>query len=313
MDLFSPKREQLIELVTLLFHCDADTLEISPKMLSILGDLPPFGSYVLRVTDPSQADLYPIFDKYICERQSDERRHVYAELIINDVGDTNLLLRHQHDKLIRISGLDDLIRRKVDTSLAFLKGFLPHNTEFSPGNSLSCAVAATMEWIGAECGNTVVTSFGGLGEYAPFEETLLALRQIYRRHPQTEYEFLPRISVIMQEITGAAYNVYKPVIGEGIFTVESGIHIGGILKHPKCYELYPPEMVGRRRIFTYGKFSGRVAIQHKLKEMNIAVSETQLEMITKRVKDLSSKINRLISEEELCLLAQSVLKGGGKL
>lgn len=310
LDKYSPTKAQLAELITLLFHCDADVLEITPNVLSILGELPPFGSYVMRIPDPSDADRYPSIDTFVCERFSDETRHVYAEISLNDVDDTKLLLRHQHDRILRISGLDDLFRRNVENGFSLLKGFLPKNAEFCPGNSLGCAVASAIEWIGCECGNTIVTSFGGLGGLAPFEEVLVALRQIYRRHPQTEYESLPRLSEIVRTITGTTYDTYKPVIGDGIFTVESGIHIGGILKHPKCYELYPPESVGRKRVFTYGKYSGRGAVRHKLQELKIATTESQLKDITRRIKEMSSLTNRLISEHELTDISRQVLEGG---
>lgn len=312
LDKYSPTKAQLIELITLLFHCDADILEITPNILSILGELPPFGSYVLRISDPKDADHFPSFDRFVCDRTSDELRHIYAEISLNDVDDTRLLLRHQHDRVLRISGLDDLFRRNVVNGLSLIKGFLPKNTEFCPGNSLGCAVASAVEWIGCECGNTIVTSFGGLGGFAPFEEVLVAFRQIYRRHPQTEYESLPRVSEIVRTITGEEYDTYKPIIGDGIFTVESGIHIGGILKHPKCYELYPPESVGRKRVFAYGKFSGRGSVRHKLLELQITTTESQLKDITRRLKELSAQENRLIAEEELAEISRQVLEGGNE-
>jgi homocitrate synthase NifV len=312
MDGYAPTKAQLKELITLLFHCDADVLELTPKMLSLLGELPPFGSYVLRIDEPSEADKYPMIDQFVCKRFSDEARHVYAEISLNDVGDTNLLLRHQHDRMLRISGLDDLLRSDVGRSLDLLKGFLPKNAEFRPGNSLHCGVALAVEWLDGKCGNTIVTSFRGLDGGAPFEEVLIALRHLFRRHPQTDYESLPRINEIICEITGMKTDTNKPVIGEGIFTVESGIHIGGILKHPKCYELYPPESVGRKRIFVYGKYSGRGSIRHKLVEMGIKPSEIELADITQNVKALAAQMNRSITEEELLIISGEAKNGGGQ-
>lgn len=310
IDDFSPTKGQLTALITRLFQCDADCVEISPKMFDILGNLPQFGSYLLRLERPEDADRYPMFDKFICERSSDDMRHVYAEIHVNDTRDSSLIMRHQHDKILRLSGLDGLMRQNVATSLETLKNFLPKNTEFCPGNSLDSAVAAAMEWINAGCGNTLVTAFGGIGGAAPFEEILLALRHTFRRHPLTNYEFLPTLRDIMTEITGKEYGVCTPVTGQGIFTVESGIHIGGILKHPKCYEPFPPETVGGKRVFIYGKFSGSGAVRHELLEMGITVSHAQLERITKKVKDFSVMTNRPVTDDELLGIAKSVCGGG---
>ncbi len=99
------------------------------------------------------------------------------------------------------------------------------------------------------------------------------------------------------------------MIGTGIFTVESGIHIGGILKHPKCYELYPPETVGQERTFRYGKFSGRVSIRYKLKELGIEVAEQDLSRITGVVKEVSAEKLRPVTEKELADLIRNVLEG----
>ena len=228
---------------------------------------------------------------------------------LNDVSDQSLITRHSNERMIRIAGLDTLFRQKVETSLSYLKAFLPKNNEFAPGNSCGCAVAAAMEWINAGFGNTIVTSFGGVGNHAPFEEVLIAARHIFRRHPQTNYEYLPRMREIMEEILGREFSRSKPVIGTGIFTVESGIHIGGILKHPKCYELYPPETVGQERTFRYGKFSGRVSIRYKLKELGIEVAEQDLSRITGVVKEVSAEKLRPVTEKELADLIRNVLEG----
>ena len=48
----------------------------------------------------------------------------------------------------------------------------------------------------------------------------------------------------------------KSVVGEGIFTHESGIHIDGVLKEPSLYEPYDPAMVGATRRIVFGKSSG---------------------------------------------------------
>lgn len=309
LDSYSPTREQLLELISLFMLGDADCLELSVRAFRILGELPCYGSFVLRISSPEEAVKYPMFDKFVCPRTADETHFVYAELPMNDVSDQTLITRHQNDRMIRIAGLDTLFRQKVVTSLSYLKAFLPKNNEFAPGNSCGCAVAAAMEWINAGCGNTIVTSFSGVGDQAPFEEVLIASRHIFRRHPQTNYEYLPRMREIMEEILGREFARNKPVIGTGIFTVESGIHIGGILKHPKCYELYPPETVGQERTFSYGKFSGRVSIRHKLKEMGYEVTEEELNRITDVIKAVSTEKIRPVTENELIDLIGHCLRG----
>jgi homocitrate synthase NifV len=309
LDEYSPTRAQLLELISLFMLGDADCLELSVRAFRTLGELPRYGSFVLRIDSPDETAEYPMFDKFVCPKTADEAHFVYAELPLNDVSDQSLITRHQNDRMIRIAGLDTLFRQKVETSLTYLKTFLPKNNEFAPGNSCGCAVAAAMEWINAGCGNTIVTSFGGVGDLAPFEEVLIASRHVFRRHPQTNYEYLPRMREIMEEILGRRFALNKPVIGTGIFTVESGIHIGGILKHPKCYELYPPETVGQERTFRYGKFSGRASIRHRLKELGVEVTDEDLNRITGIIKQVSAEKIRPVTEDELEDLIRHCLRG----
>lgn len=54
---------------------------------------------------------------------------------------------------------------------------------------------------------------------------------------------------------------FAPVVGEGIFECESGIHLDGLLKDPALYEPFPPELVGARRVLRLGRTAGRGAVR----------------------------------------------------
>jgi len=298
------------EWITLLDLCDADVIEMSVKCFRTLGELPPFGSYLLRVDDPEEADSYPAFSRFVCHRKADESRGVSAEIRINDPDDVRLLTMHRNDRLLRVTGLDDLYRHRADTALAALTRILPRDVEFCPGNSFGCATAIAAEWLTAGCGNRIVTSFGGVGGFAPFEEILVSLRHLFRRHPQTAYEMLPRMRELFERITGQRFDARKPIIGDEIFSVESGIHIGGILKHPKCYEPFPPETVGQTREFRYGRYSGKRSVRHKLDELGIRTSPDQLVRITRAIKDVSKSSEPLTDQAILELIHEIIAEGG---
>jgi homocitrate synthase NifV len=68
----------------------------------------------------------------------------------------------------------------------------------------------------------------------------------------------------------------KPLIGERIFTHESGIHVDGILKEPLTYELFPPEQIGGNRKIIPGKYSGRKAIRHLALQDGFEVTDIQI-------------------------------------
>jgi len=81
---------------------------------------------------------------------------------------------------------------------------------------------------------------------------------------------------------------YKPIVGDYAFSHESGLHVAAILAHPLTYEPINPKMVGRRRKFYLGKFSGSKSILHalqsKLKVLDLDIPEEIIRKIATEVK-----------------------------
>jgi homocitrate synthase NifV len=48
----------------------------------------------------------------------------------------------------------------------------------------------------------------------------------------------------------------KSIVGEAVFTHESGIHVDGLLKDRGNYEAFQPEELGREHRLVLGKHSG---------------------------------------------------------
>jgi homocitrate synthase NifV len=51
----------------------------------------------------------------------------------------------------------------------------------------------------------------------------------------------------------------KSIVGDAVFTHESGIHVDGLLKDRGNYEAFQPEELGREHRLVLGKHSGRTA------------------------------------------------------
>jgi homocitrate synthase NifV len=82
---------------------------------------------------------------------------------------------------------------------------------------------------------------------------MMILRVQRLRKTGKTYEFFPEMADLLRKMTGEALN--KPIIGKRLFYVESGIHADGVLKLPKCYEPFPPEIIGQTRKIVLGKES----------------------------------------------------------
>lgn len=90
---------------------------------------------------------------------------------------------------------------------------------------------------------------------------------------------------------------HAPVIGEGIFTAESGLHVAGLAADPATYEPYPPELVGAKRSLRLGRHSGRAAVAALL-----PAGDQDLLATTAELRAEASRRNRALGLEEAAAL-----------
>jgi homocitrate synthase NifV len=68
----------------------------------------------------------------------------------------------------------------------------------------------------------------------------------------------------------------QPVVGDRVFTHESGIHCHAMFKDARTYEPFAPQQAGHAdRRFVLGTHSGSTAILNLLRQAGIRVSATQ--------------------------------------
>lgn len=137
------------------------------------------------------------------------------------------------------------------------------------------------------------TTFLGIGERAGNAETEKVMMNLYLHHGVKKYEKnmhrFKYVADFISKATGLPIPPNKAIVGDYAFAHESGIHAHGVLSNPLTYELYPPELVGNRRLLTVGKQSGRAAIKHKMEEIlgsSSAVDESLLETVVTKVKKI---------------------------
>ncbi len=87
--------------------------------------------------------------------------------------------------------------------------------------------------------------------------------------------------------------VQEPIIGEGVFSHESGIHTAALLVHPAIYQFIREDSVGGRTQFVFGKHSGTAAVQAVLErhaatlaEQGVTVNDGLVVAVLDRVKAL---------------------------
>ena len=154
-------------------------------------------------------------------------------------------------------------------------------------NSLMAVMAGARQ---VEC------TINGLGERAgnaALEEIVMAIKVRSDHFPvytEINTKQIYKTSQLVSRLTGVLISKTKPIVGDNAFAHESGIHQHGVLECPQTYEIMEPEDIGRTESkLVIGKHSGRHALQMRLEEMGIELSEEQLEEVVRRFKELASR------------------------
>ena len=165
-------------------------------------------------------------------------------------------------------------------------------------NKYGASTAMSLEWIKLG-GKKVITTFAGIGGYAPLEEILGSLSFLEKIKLRGDHKLFPEVLNLFEDITESELHTNMPFIGKDIFNVESGIHVNGIAKNPSTYEPYDPSKIGRKRNIIIGKHSGVNALEIKLKELNIKYNSKNLKCMLEDVRRLSTQKRRGLNDKEI--------------
>lgn len=91
----------------------------------------------------------------------------------------------------------------------------------------------------------------------------------------------------------------KPIVGDDVFSHESGIHVEGLLKNLETYQVMNPEEVGQTRRYIIGKMSGSAALIHKLDAEGICLSPTEAKLMLPLVRKKAMELKRALNDQEV--------------
>jgi isopropylmalate/homocitrate/citramalate synthase len=150
-------------------------------------------------------------------------------------------------------------------------------------------------------GATIPTcTVNGIGERAgnaPLHTTVMILKELYGvTIPGFRYDMLWTLRRKVEEFSGMPVGATEPIIGNNVFSHETGIHTAGITIHPAIYQVVEPESVGGRLRFLFGKHSGAMAIEavlsrHKeeLTAAGVEVTPRLVQVLLRLVKEVREK------------------------
>lgn len=148
----------------------------------------------------------------------------------------------------------------------------------------------------------VSTTVNGLGERAgnaPLEEVVMALRHLHNIDSGVDMQAYQMLSHMVEAASGRKVPANKSIVGEAVFTHESGIHVDGLLKNPSNYQSFNPSEVGRTHQLVLGKHSGTGGVIKAYADLGIGLSAEQAQSILHRVRDYASRMKQSPAADEL--------------
>jgi isopropylmalate/homocitrate/citramalate synthase len=202
--------------------------------------------------------------------------------------------------------IEKVRERLPDTSL---EAHFHDDFGLAVANSIAAAAA------GVDVIHTTVTGVGERAGNTPMEELALALKMLYgAEHGLDTRQFYP-LSRLVRERAGHTIPSNRPVVGDRLFEVESGIIVGWF---HECIEDFPTELfpyhwdeVGQPPAkVVYGKGSGLPSIAVALEALGIDASdadEETLRALVATIKQRALATKALLPLEEVADLAAEAL------
>lgn len=171
--------------------------------------------------------------------------------------------------------------------MAALRATTDLELEFHGHDDLGLATANTLAAIKAGATHASVTVIG-LGERAgnaPLEEVAVALGQLYGRTTGIVLSELGNVASVVAAAAARTIPLNKAIVGDHVFTHESGIHVDGLLKDQRTYQSLDPLLFGRSNRIVIGKHSGLSAITSLLSDLQLSASVEEQRGILARVRE----------------------------
>ena len=163
------------------------------------------------------------------------------------------------------------------------------------GMATASAVAAVRG--GARWIQGTINGMGERAGNADICEVALALQCLYDMPVELDLSRAREASKVVQKAGGYNVDGWKPVVGEFLYTRESGA-VANQFHIPQAIEPYSAEIVDAERRIVLGKKSGLSNIKIKGEELELDIPEDKRAGVLAQVKDLGTKNARLVTDEE---------------
>ncbi|GAA0530109.1 homocitrate synthase NifV [Rhizomicrobium palustre] len=182
-----------------------------------------------------------------------------------------------------------------------LRAALSLELEIHAHDDLGLATANSLAAVkgGASHVNTTVNGLGERAGNAPLEEVVMALSHLYHHDTGICPRLLPEISHLVANVSGRPVPAGKSIVGEGVFTHESGIHVHGLLRDRANYQSLDPSELGREHRLVLGKHSGLAGVFHAYEQLGLPIDREEARQILRQVRAFANEAKQPPAEEDL--------------
>lgn len=178
--------------------------------------------------------------------------------------------------------------------------------EIHAHDDLGLATANTLAALraGATHASTTVNGLGERAGNAPLEEVVMALRHLHGADCGVDSRALLAISRLVAQASGRPVAANKSIVGEAVFSHESGIHVDGLLKDPRNYQTFDPGELGRTHQLVLGKHSGAAGVRLACARAGMEIGEAEAAALLPWIRDFVTRTKRPPLDHELHELRQ---------
>ena len=168
-------------------------------------------------------------------------------------------------------------------------------------NDLGLATANALAGVrgGARYISTTVNGLGERAGNAALEEVVMALKVACGIDVGIDTRRFHAVSRLVGSASNREVPAWKAVVGERVFSHESGLHADGVLKDPRNYEGFPPEEVGLTRHIVAGKHSGTNGIVESYRQIGIPISREEAQELMAKVRSTAQRIKGPLAAKDL--------------
>jgi len=181
--------------------------------------------------------------------------------------------------------------------------------EIHAHNDLGMATANTLAAFraGATHASTTVNGLGERAGNAALEEVVMGLRHLHGVESGVDSRALPALSALVAEAACRPVAAGKCIVGDAVFSHESGIHVDGLIKDRRNYESFDPGELGRSHRIVLGKHSGSAGVRAAYGRLDVQLADEAVQPLLARIRSHAMRTKREPSDAELERLYLEVL------